>query len=287
MKMFFGTVAALAVVCFAAGNSVEAGDGSWGSAGGSFGSAGGSFGSDGGSWGSAGGSFDACEPGCGCGNCRRAERQARREARRAARAASHGGSFGSAGSHGGSASWGGSHGSTGGSASWGGSYGSTGGGWSSSYGSTGGGYSSFGGGYSSYGGGYGSSGSYGMGYSAYGQSAAGYVANSQARQQAAARVAAATPRPQPTQYALLVLEVPDDAKIYSGDKLVSEAGTTRKFRVPARYNNERCDYNVRVEVVRNGEVSSVNPSGTIEPGKSAIVRIREVDTDRLVAVTSL
>ncbi|MEZ6060042.1 MAG: hypothetical protein R3C19_06755 [Planctomycetaceae bacterium] len=125
-----------------------------------------------------------------------------------------------------------------------------------------------------------------MSYSAYGSTAAGYAATSGSRP-AASQVAATAASPQPTTYALLVLEVPADAKIYSGGKLVSETGTTRKFRVPSRYNGQRCDYSVRIDVVRNGEVSSVNPSGTIEPGKTATVRIREVDTDRLVAVTSL
>lgn len=122
-----------------------------------------------------------------------------------------------------------------------------------------------------------------MSYHSYAAPAPAYGGYSYAGRPA---VRVAAPAVQADQYAVLVMEVPADARIYSGDKLVSESGLVRKFRVPARYAGQRCDFAVRVEVTRNGEVSSVTPSGSILPGQTATVRIREVDSDHLIAVTS-
>ena len=173
---------------------------------------------------------------------------------------SHGSSGGSWGSHGSSGgSWGsigglfhrhgshGSHGSSGGS--WG-SHGSSGGSWGS-HGSSGGSYGSSGGSYGSSGGSWGSYGS-GGGY---------YTAS-----YTAAPIATAV-----TAVAYLNVKVPEDAKVYLQDQLMTIPGTQRRFVTPAIRQGYQSNYTVKVEVVRNGQTITKTAQAAVSAGQEVDV----------------
>ncbi len=173
---------------------------------------------------------------------------------------SHGSSGGSWGSHGSSGgSWGsigglfhrhgshGSHGSSGGS--WG-SHGSSGGSWGS-HGSSGGSYASSGGSYGSSGGSWGSYGS-GGGY---------YTAS-----YTAAPIATAV-----TAVAYLNVKVPEDAKVYLQDQLMTIPGTQRRFVTPAIRQGYQSNYTVKVEVVRNGQTITKTAQAAVSAGQEVDV----------------
>ena len=171
---------------------------------------------------------------------------------------SSGGSWGSHGSFGGShGSFGGSHGSFGGlfhrhgsHGSSGGSHGSSGGSWGS-HGSSGGSYASSGGSYGSSGGSWGSYGS-GGGY---------YTAS-----YTAAPIATAS-----TAVAYLNVKVPEDAKVYLQDQLMTIPGTQRRFVTPAIQQGYQSNYTVKVEVVRNGQTITKTAQATVLAGQEVDV----------------
>ena len=174
---------------------------------------------------------------------------------------SHGSSGGSWGSHGSSGGSWGSHGSSGGS--WGsigglfhrhGSHGSSGGSWGS-HGSSGGSYGSSGGSYGSSGGSYGSSGgSHGSGGGYY---TASYTA---------APIATAV-----TAVAYLNVKVPEDAKVYLQDQLMTIPGTQRRFVTPAIRQGYQSNYTVKVEVVRNGQTITKTAQAAVSSGQEVDV----------------
>ena len=179
---------------------------------------------------------------------------------------SSGGSWGSWGSHGSSGgSWGswGSHGSSGGSwGSFGGlfhhhvSYGSSGGSWGS-HGSSGGSWGSYG----SSGGSYGSSGgSYGSGGGSYGSGGGYYTASY------TAPIATAV-----TTVAYLNVKVPEDAKVYLQDQLMTISGTQRRFVTPAIRQGYQSNYTVKVEVVRNGQTITKTAQAAVSAGQEVDV----------------
>ena len=165
---------------------------------------------------------------------------------------SSGGSWGSWGSHG---SFGGSHGSFGGShGSFGGSHGSFGGLFHHhvSHGSSGGSYGSSGGSYGSSGGSWGSYGSGGGYYTA------SYTA--------AAPIATAA-----TAVAYLNVKVPEDAKVYLQDQLMTISGTQRRFVTPAIHKGYQSNYTVKVEVVRNGQTITKTAQASVLAGQEVDV----------------
>ncbi len=160
---------------------------------------------------------------------------------------SHGSSGGSWGSHGSSGGSWGSHGSSGGS--WGsigglfhrhGSHGSSGGSWGS-HGSSGGSYGSSGGSHGS-GGGY-------------------YTAS-----YTAAPIATAV-----TAVAYLNVKVPEDAKVYLQDQLMTIPGTQRRFVTPAIEQGYQSNYTVKVEVVRNGQTITKTAQAAVSAGQEVDV----------------
>jgi uncharacterized protein (TIGR03000 family) len=170
---------------------------------------------------------------------------------------SHGSSGGSWGSHGSSGGSWGSHGSSGGS--WGsigglfhrhgshGSHGSSGGSWGS-HGSSGGSYGSSGGSYGSSGGSHGSGGGY-------------YTAS-----YTAAPIATAV-----TAVAYLNVKVPEDAKVYLQDQLMTIPGTQRRFVTPAIRQGYQSNYTVKVEVVRNGQTITKTAQAAVSAGQEVDV----------------
>src|SRR5271157_4123422 len=137
-------------------------------------------------------------------------------------------------------SWG-SHGSSGGShGSSGGSHGSSGG----SYGSSGGSHGSSGGSWGSYG------------------SDGGYYTTSYT----AAPIATAV-----TAVAYLNVKVPEDAKVYLQDQLMTIPGTQRRFVTPAIEQGYQSNYTVKAEVVRNGQTITKTAQATVSAGQEVDV----------------
>ena len=176
---------------------------------------------------------------------------------------SHGSSGGSWGSHGSSGGSWGSHGSSGGS--WGsigglfhrhgshGSHGSSGGSWGS-HGSSGGSWGSYGSSGGSYGSSGGSWGSHGSGGGYY---TASYTA---------APIATAV-----TAVAYLNVKVPEDAKVYLQDQLMTIPGTQRRFVTPAIRQGYQSNYTVKVEVVRNGQTITKTAQAAVSAGQEVDV----------------
>ena len=166
---------------------------------------------------------------------------------------SSGGSHGSWGSHGSS---GGSHGSIGGLFSHGshGSHGSSGGSWGS-HGSSGGSHGSSGG---SSGGSHGSSGG---SWGSYGSDGGYYTAS-----YTAAPIATAV-----TAVAYLNVKVPEDAKVYLQDQLMTIPGTQRRFVTPAIEQGYQSNYTVKAEVVRNGQTITKTAQATVSAGQEVDV----------------
>ena len=183
---------------------------------------------------------------------------------------SHGSSGGSHGSSGGShGSSGGSHGSWGSHGSSGGSHGSIGGlfshGSHGSHGSSGGSHGSSGGSHGSSGGSYGSSGgshgSSGGSWGSYGSDGGYYTAS-----YTAAPIATAV-----TAVAYLNVKVPEDAKVYLQDQLMTIPGTQRRFVTPAIEQGYQSNYTVKAEVVRNGQTITKTAQAAVSAGQEVDV----------------
>ncbi|MCA9051112.1 MAG: TIGR03000 domain-containing protein, partial [Planctomycetaceae bacterium] len=169
-----------------------------------------------------------------------------------------------------------SHGSSGSSGS-SGSYGSSGS--SGSYGSSG----------SS--GSYGSSGSSGGSYSSHGSSGSsgGHVVYSRPAVSTAAvavakpAVVAAPDRKTST----LVAKVPEDATVYLCGQKMTITGPERRYRIPIADPSREYDYQVRVEVVRDGKTLSSETTHKVAGGRTLEVSVTPAaDSGELVAVAS-
>ena len=124
---------------------------------------------------------------------------------------------------------------------------SSGGSWGS-HGSSGGSYGSSGGSYGSSGGSHGSGGGY---YTAL------YTA---------APIATAV-----TAVAYLNVKVPEDAKVYLQDQLMTIPGTQRRFVTPAIRQGYQSNYTVKVEVVRNGQTITKTAQAAVSAGQEVDV----------------
>ncbi len=149
-------------------------------------------------------------------------------------------------------SWG-SHGSSGGS--WG-SHGSSGGSWGS-HGSSGGSWGSIGGLFHRHG----SHGSSGGSWGSYGSDGGYYTAS-----YTAAPIATAV-----TAVAYLNVKVPEDAKVYLQDQLMTIPGTQRRFVTPAIRQGYQSNYTVKVEVVRNGQTITKTAQAAVSAGQEVDV----------------
>jgi uncharacterized protein (TIGR03000 family) len=137
------------------------------------------------------------------------------------------------GSHGGLFSHGSNGGSHGGSHGWFGGHGSSGGG---------------------------SSGGYASAASPSGQVMTSYVAPP---------VAA----PAASNVAYLNINVPEDAKVYLQDQLMTLTGTQRRFVTPEIQGANQHLYTVRVEVIRDGQKLSKTAQATVAAGQEIAVSV--------------
>jgi uncharacterized protein (TIGR03000 family) len=206
---------------------------------------------------------------------------------------SHGGLFAGHGSMGGGSHGGlfAGHGSTGGGSHGGlfAGHGSTGGG---SHGGLFAGHGSMGGG--SHGGlfaghgstGGGSHGSWFRGHGSQGGSAGGSYGGvptpqvwplsqaSPAVQSATSQAWNAAPVATPaTAVAYLNISVPEDAKVYLQDRLMTLTGAERRFVTPAYQVGDQHVYTVRVEVVRNGQTLSKTTQAVVAAGGEVAVSV--------------
>jgi uncharacterized protein (TIGR03000 family) len=125
-----------------------------------------------------------------------------------------------------------------------------------SHGSSGGSHGSSGGWYGSNGGSYGSYGSYGGSYGSYG----GYYLASNASVPGAG-------------VAYMTLNVPEDAKVYLQDQLMTLSGPQRRFVTPELSAGSKNLYTVKVEVVRDGQTISKTTEAVIAVGQDVEVTV--------------
>jgi uncharacterized protein (TIGR03000 family) len=140
-----------------------------------------------------------------------------------------------------------------------------------------GGYSGYSGytGYGGYGGysTYGSSGWWGGGY--------GYAPSSYAP--AAAQAGAPESVPPSKQAtagparAKLIVEVPADARLYIGDKLMKTGSSHRVFRTPELEAGQTYHYIVRAEVTRDGKKVEQTKRVIVRPGEEATASFTDLD----------
>ncbi|MFI5457070.1 MAG: TIGR03000 domain-containing protein [Isosphaerales bacterium] len=187
---------------------------------------------------------------------------------------SHGGLFAGHGSSGGSSggSHGGlfaGHGSSGGSS--GGSHGGLFKGHGSSGGSSGGSHGGLFAGHGSSGGshgglfkGHGSSG---------GGSSGGYAAVAGPSGQGMASYVPTVAAPAASSVAYLNINVPEDAKVYLQDQLMTLGGTQRRFVTPEIQAGNQHLYTVKVEVVRNGQTLSKTTQAAVTAGQEVAVSV--------------
>lgn len=91
--------------------------------------------------------------------------------------------------------------------------------------------------------------------------------------------------PQPT-YAVLVVEVPEDATVYLSGQRMTTTGTVRKYRVPTERAGVEYTYAVRVQVERNGQQVATEHYEAVRAGRTANITIRENANAQLVAVAA-
>jgi uncharacterized protein (TIGR03000 family) len=191
---------------------------------------------------------------------------------------SHGGLFAGHGSNGGGSHGGlfAGHGSSGGGSHGGlfAGHGSMGGGshggWFGGHGSHGGSHGGWFSGHGSHGGSYG--GSYGGAYGGPGVWPAGqaYPTGQRATGQAFNVIDATSPV---TGVAYLNINVPEDAKVYLQDQLMTLTGTQRRFVTPQYLLGDERLYSVRVEVVRNGQTLSKTTQAIVAAGQEVAVSV--------------
>ena len=203
---------------------------------------------------------------------------------------------------------GGSWGSSGGSY---GSWGSSGGSWGSSGGSSGGSWGSSGGHYRvhyrghSSGGNWGSSGGSSGGYSSWsggssGGSSGGYdggVIHEEGYHEMESEMPAAPASPTPaapdeaaegksafTGAGVLLVKVPTDAKIFVNGKATTTTGTERQFVSRGLVRGATYNYEVRAEMVRDGEPVTITKTARLTAGGNAELAFSETDSETIAVV---
>ena len=73
--------------------------------------------------------------------------------------------------------------------------------------------------------------------------------------------------------AYLNVRVPEDAKVYLQDQLMTLSGAERRFVTPELSAGASSVYNVKVEVVRDGQTLSKTAKATITPGQVVDVTV--------------
>ena len=203
------------------------------------------------------------------------------------------------GCHGYAGCYGGGYGCYGGGhGCYGGGWGCYGGGWGCygggyGYGCYGGGYGCYGGGWGCYGGGYGYNchgcygsayncygcygGCYGVGYTPYHSTpAVQYGAPVQAApvQQAVPVEKSSSTKPARSN---LVVELPENAKLYVDGQLMKSTSAKRTFVTPELDANQTYFYDLKAEFERNGQTVNVTGRVTIQPGQDVVASLTEAN----------
>ena len=74
-----------------------------------------------------------------------------------------------------------------------------------------------------------------------------------------------------TAVAYLNVKVPEDAKVYLQDQLMTIPGTQRRFVTPAIEQGYQSNYTVKAEVVRNGQTITKTAQATVSAGQEVDV----------------
>jgi uncharacterized protein (TIGR03000 family) len=69
----------------------------------------------------------------------------------------------------------------------------------------------------------------------------------------------------------LNVKVPEDAKVYLQDQLMTISGTQRRFVTPAIEQGYQSNYTVKVEVVRNGQTIMKTAQAAVSSGQEVDV----------------
>lgn len=72
----------------------------------------------------------------------------------------------------------------------------------------------------------------------------------------------------------VVIEVPENAKLFVDDNLMKDGGTQRVFQTPPLNPNETYYYEIRVEVMNEGKVSSTTQKLVVRPGITMTADLR-------------
>lgn len=83
----------------------------------------------------------------------------------------------------------------------------------------------------------------------------------------------------------VVIEVPENAKLFVDGMLMKDGPTQRVFQTPPLSPNETYFYDVRVEVTTNGVVSSNSQRIVVRPGESVVADLRVPSNDGVVTAS--
>jgi uncharacterized protein (TIGR03000 family) len=94
-----------------------------------------------------------------------------------------------------------------------------------------------------------------------------------------------TPFPKQAQIrSTVIIDVPQNAKLYVDDNLMKDGPTQRVFQTPLLNSNETYYYDLRVEVVNNGRVSTDRKRILIRPGETVTAAFTDAGRPEVVTV---
>jgi uncharacterized protein (TIGR03000 family) len=82
---------------------------------------------------------------------------------------------------------------------------------------------------------------------------------------------------------IVVVDVPDDAKVYLNGKLMRSTSTRRVYQTPVLEEGETYFYDIQVDVVRDGRTMSQSKRVVINPGQRSVARFDELERKDLTA----
>ncbi len=90
----------------------------------------------------------------------------------------------------------------------------------------------------------------------------------------------------PTEPAVLVVNVPADASVYLSGQKMSIEGPTRRFRIPISEAGRQYQYPIRVECERNGKMLTAEQSEVVSAGRVITVSVDESELRRQSKIAS-
>lgn len=82
-------------------------------------------------------------------------------------------------------------------------------------------------------------------------------------------------------FAYVVVQVPEDAKLFLGGHATATTGTVRKFKIPVGESQDGHEYVIRTEVIRDGETYVAEATETLVPGETVSVKVKDIELTTL------